>query len=288
MKREYTVDEFKLCVKKLLQSAPKMTISTDIICAFPFEGEKEWQETMDLCREISFPVLNISRFYPRRGTPAAAMKQIPTDVAKKRTQEISNLFNHQSAIDNINVAVGDVATTWLVEVAHDKHSLVGHTKQFVQVLVDPSEASLGDLVQVKITEVLRFCAKAKVEKIVVKNSEYTSQLEKKNSSSAAGGDTNTTKAMIEDTYGTDEDEEDEDETQNTCCGTSSSACCGSAASPATQDCCQTNSSQQEQQQDEENSLTNDQAFTLKLLFGGIAFTTVALGAIVLVRSRNQS
>jgi threonylcarbamoyladenosine tRNA methylthiotransferase CDKAL1 len=46
MKREYTVAEFDACVDGLRAGVPQITIATDIICAFPFEGDAEWRETV--------------------------------------------------------------------------------------------------------------------------------------------------------------------------------------------------------------------------------------------------
>jgi threonylcarbamoyladenosine tRNA methylthiotransferase CDKAL1 len=159
MKREYSVEEFRECVDTFRRVVPNVAIATDIICAFPGEGEREWEETMELCRDIRFPVLNISRFYSRRGTPAAAMKQISTVVAKKRTQAITALFN--SYADNGGL-IGTTHSMWLVEVAHDKHHLVGHTKGFVQVLVDPRRASLGEYVTVRVTAATKYSVTAVV------------------------------------------------------------------------------------------------------------------------------
>ena len=153
MKREYSREEFDRCVNTFRERVPGISIATDIICAFPGEGQAEWQETVDLCEKIKFPVLNISRFYARRGTPAATMKQIPTDVSKKRSVELTALFNSYSTYDSL---VGTTHSFWIVEVAHDKHNLVGHTKAFVQVLVDPSQAALGDYVTVRITSATKY------------------------------------------------------------------------------------------------------------------------------------
>jgi len=54
---------------------PGMTIATDIICGFPTETEEDFEETLELIREFKFPIVNISQFYPRPGTPAARMKR---------------------------------------------------------------------------------------------------------------------------------------------------------------------------------------------------------------------
>eukprot|EP00742_Colponemidia_sp_Colp-10_P017578 GILJ01020221.1.p1 GENE.GILJ01020221.1~~GILJ01020221.1.p1 ORF type:complete len:501 (-),score=62.74 GILJ01020221.1:24-1460(-) len=160
MKREYTVEEFVGCVETLREQVPGISIATDVICAFPGEGEQEWQDTMKLCKEIKFPVLNISRFYSRKGTPAAAMPQIPSDIAKRRTVEITNYFNSYSTYDSLLGSSHEMIS--LLEVAHDGKRLVGHTKAFVQVLVSPDEAQLGDCVDVLVTSTSKFSVMAKV------------------------------------------------------------------------------------------------------------------------------
>ena len=47
---------------------------------------------MDLISEYKFPVVNISQFYPRPGTPAAKMKRIPTQIVKDRSRRLTKLF----------------------------------------------------------------------------------------------------------------------------------------------------------------------------------------------------
>lgn len=153
MKREYTVAEFTACVDGIRAVVPNVSIATDIICAFPGEGDSEWKETVALCDKIRFPILNISRFYARRGTPAAGMPQIRTDVAKKRTVELTALYNSYTTYNHL---VGSTHWVTLLEVAHDQHHLVGHTKAYVQVLVDPAAARIGDIVKVKITAATKY------------------------------------------------------------------------------------------------------------------------------------
>ncbi|EKG05664.1 tRNA modification enzyme, putative [Trypanosoma cruzi] len=159
MQREYTLEEFHECVHRIRSVVPNVTLATDIICAFPGEGEAEWRETMELCDHVRFPVLNITRFYPRRNTPAASMKQIPTDVAKRRTSELTEFFNSYRTLDHM---VGEVHSVALLETAHDKHHLVGHTKAYVQVLVDPQEARLGETVTVVIMSTTKYSVVGRV------------------------------------------------------------------------------------------------------------------------------
>ena len=60
---------------------PGLTIATDIICGFPGESEADHQATLALVRKYRFPILNISQFYPRPGTPAAKMRVSFSSVA---------------------------------------------------------------------------------------------------------------------------------------------------------------------------------------------------------------
>lgn len=61
---------------------PGITIATDIICGFPGETDQDFQETVKLVEEYKFPSLFINQFYPRPGTPAAKMEQVPAQVVR--------------------------------------------------------------------------------------------------------------------------------------------------------------------------------------------------------------
>lgn len=69
-------------LKALLFSlrVPGVTIATDIICGFPGETEEDFQETLALVKLYQFPSLFINQFYPRPGTPAAKMEQVPAHI----------------------------------------------------------------------------------------------------------------------------------------------------------------------------------------------------------------
>lgn len=65
-----------------LYRVPGITIATDIICGFPGETDEDFQETMKLVELYRFPSLFINQFYPRPGTPAAKMPQVPAAVVR--------------------------------------------------------------------------------------------------------------------------------------------------------------------------------------------------------------
>ncbi|QDU91206.1 Threonylcarbamoyladenosine tRNA methylthiotransferase MtaB [Pirellulimonas nuda] len=58
-------------------------ITTDVIVGFPGETEAEFQETIDVCREVGFSKIHVFPFSARRGTPAADM---PGQLSKQEKQ----------------------------------------------------------------------------------------------------------------------------------------------------------------------------------------------------------
>jgi threonylcarbamoyladenosine tRNA methylthiotransferase CDKAL1 len=88
MNREYTREEFQQVARHLLQKVPNLLLATDVICGFPGETEQDHKDTITLVEEFKFPVLNISQFYPRPGTPAAKMKPLPSAIKKQRSREM--------------------------------------------------------------------------------------------------------------------------------------------------------------------------------------------------------
>ena len=130
MNREYDVAEFRAVVDGLRAAVPDITISTDIIAGFPGETDAQWQDTMDIMRHYRFPSTHISKFYPRPGTPAATMRQLPTLVKKTRSRELTQL------VSGFDPYVGLVDTTqrvWVSEAADG--AAVGHTRSYVKVLL---------------------------------------------------------------------------------------------------------------------------------------------------------
>ncbi len=67
-------------------------ITTDIIVGFPGETDAEFQETIDVAREVGFSKIHVFPFSARRGTPAATMPhQVPAHVRQCRARELARV-----------------------------------------------------------------------------------------------------------------------------------------------------------------------------------------------------
>ncbi|NXO05303.1 CDKAL methylthiotransferase, partial [Rhinopomastus cyanomelas] len=149
MRREYCVADFKQVVDFLKEKVPGITIATDIICGFPGETDEDFQETMKLVEHYRFPSLFINQFYPRPGTPAAKMHQVPAAVKKQRTKDLSQLFHSYNPYDH---KVGERQRVLVTEESFDSSHYVAHNRFYEQVLVPKDPQLMGKMVEVNIYE----------------------------------------------------------------------------------------------------------------------------------------
>ena len=94
MRRGYTVAQFVDLIKLVRSNIKDVTVTTDIICGFPTETEKEFEGTMRLVRSVCFDSAFMYYFSPRSGTDAAEMGgQLPLELRKRRLAELIEVQN---------------------------------------------------------------------------------------------------------------------------------------------------------------------------------------------------
>jgi tRNA A37 methylthiotransferase MiaB len=93
MRRNYTVKQFESLVKKLRKGIPNLSVSTDIICGFPGETNKQFEDTVKLVKRLKPEVMNLSRFHLRPGTEAQKMKQVPAQDIMKRSKMLFEIYS---------------------------------------------------------------------------------------------------------------------------------------------------------------------------------------------------
>ncbi|MBN1792427.1 tRNA (N(6)-L-threonylcarbamoyladenosine(37)-C(2))-methylthiotransferase [Candidatus Woesearchaeota archaeon] len=147
MKRKYSAHEFSCLVNKLRVEVPGVTVVTDIICGFPEETLEDHETTKRLLRELKIPVLNLTKFYPRKGTPAASMKLIPTKEVKRRSLDLVEL--QKSLVDN-KEWIGWEGLVLIDENGKGK-SMVGRNDYYKPVAFEEAGLSLGMRVDARIT-----------------------------------------------------------------------------------------------------------------------------------------
>ena len=85
MGRRYTRQKYLDLVKEIREKIPGCAITTDIIVGFPNENEEQFNDTLTLCEEVQYDAAFTFLYSPRKGTPAAAMKDnVPDSVKHER------------------------------------------------------------------------------------------------------------------------------------------------------------------------------------------------------------
>jgi len=92
MNRKYKVKDFVKIVSAFKAKFPDMMLGTDIICGYPTETSDDFRETLELMNKIQPDIINISRYWPMPGTPAALIKQLPDEEIMKRSNALSRMF----------------------------------------------------------------------------------------------------------------------------------------------------------------------------------------------------
>ncbi|MBW2967948.1 tRNA (N(6)-L-threonylcarbamoyladenosine(37)-C(2))-methylthiotransferase [Candidatus Woesearchaeota archaeon] len=159
MNRKYTKEDFIKVCTTLRKEIPDITIATDIICGFPGETEEEFQETLELIKQVQPDVLNRSRFWPRPGTEAAKMPgQLHGRDTNERSRRLEKEFRRIAKKRNLIWKGRECAIILEEKGKADREertpTWIGRNESYRPVgIKDPGkEFSLGDKVRVRITE----------------------------------------------------------------------------------------------------------------------------------------
>ena len=94
MNRGYTREDYLELVKSIRETLPGCSITTDIIVGFPGESDDNFEDTLDLVRQIRWNAAYTFLYSNRSGTKAAQMSQQIADQTKKvRLQKLMALQN---------------------------------------------------------------------------------------------------------------------------------------------------------------------------------------------------
>lgn len=92
MDRPYDADYFRRLVDRLRDAMPLVSLTTDIMVAFPGETEEDFRDSLELARYARFSKIHVFRYSRRAGTPAAAREdQVPAQVSEERARRLREL-----------------------------------------------------------------------------------------------------------------------------------------------------------------------------------------------------
>ena len=94
MNRKYTKEEYIAKINLLKERIPDIALSTDVIVGFPTETNEDFEETLNVLKEVEFDNIFSFIYSRREGTPAAKLDFVLTD------EEIHKNFDRLLEVQN--------------------------------------------------------------------------------------------------------------------------------------------------------------------------------------------
>ncbi len=150
MNRKYTKEEYLEKIFKLKNKVPDIAISTDIIVGFPNETDKDFEETLEVMEKVKFITSFSFKYSPRPFTKFKDKDNIPEEVKLERLKVLQEL-QKKITLEHNKKAVGKTFSV-LVEGFSKKKQLTGRLEDNRIVNFEGDEKSIGNFVNVKITQ----------------------------------------------------------------------------------------------------------------------------------------
>ncbi len=160
MNRPYTIEKYKEIIRKIREKIPAIVLSTDVIVGFPEESEKQFQNTVNLFKEIKFDMAYIAQYSSRPGTKATNLKDNVPHVEKERRWKILSEILKETALEKNKQYIGNI-----VEVLVDEQKngfLIGKTRGFKTVKFKGLNFLVGNFVKIKIINALPWGLKGEI------------------------------------------------------------------------------------------------------------------------------
>ncbi len=153
MGRRYTREEYLALVDKIRSKMPDIALTTDIIVGFPNETDEEFADTLSLAKEVGYSSAFTFIYSPRKGTPAALLKdETPDELKHERFNALVKVIEETTGNHSAKM-VGNTYSV-LVEGPSKKNAevLSGYAENGKLINFKGPEYLTGCLVDVKVTE----------------------------------------------------------------------------------------------------------------------------------------
>lgn len=152
MNRQHTRDFYLQIIENSRKARSDLAFSSDFIVGFPGETDQDFEETLDLIRQVNYAQAYSFKYSPRPGTPGSLMdNQIPEDIKNNRLQVLQEVLNNQQMAFNQST-VNTTQQVLLEKKGRYPGQLSGRTPYMQSCFLEADEHLLGQIVPVIIKE----------------------------------------------------------------------------------------------------------------------------------------
>ncbi len=149
MNRKHNIKFYYSIIEKLKKINPDIEFSSDFIIGYPGETEEDFNQTLNLIKNVGFINSYSFIFSPRPGTPSSNLKEIDKSIAKERLKVIQKeLFKIQ--IKRNKIFEGTEVEVLVENQIKKSDMFFGRIKNVTSVIFKSSNCNPGDIIKVKI------------------------------------------------------------------------------------------------------------------------------------------
>jgi len=156
MNRHYTADEYLRGVELLRKYFDDPAITTDIIVGFPGESDRDFKESFEFARKVSFYEMHIFKYSKRNGTAAAKMPDQVADGVKEERSHIMIGLRDELSREFRRSYIGKVRPVLFEEELKvgQETFMVGFTPEYIKVAAPFKDAAKNGIYDVTIEDFL--------------------------------------------------------------------------------------------------------------------------------------
>lgn len=151
MNRRHTAAEYLALIDRIRVARSDIAMSGDFIVGFPGETEVDFEDTLEIVRQVGYASAFSFKYSPRPGTPGAEMNgHVPEAVKNERLQRLQSvILERQNAF--AQSLVGQTFGTLIEKPGRRPGQIVGRSPWLQPVIIDENAGGIGDIVDVRIT-----------------------------------------------------------------------------------------------------------------------------------------
>lgn len=150
MKRRHLRGDAIEFTSRVRAARPEIVFGADIITGFPTETDEMFANSIKLVEECDLTWLHVFPYSEREGTPAAKIpNKVPKAIRKERAAELRAAGDKRVAA-LFKASEGKAANVLIERAGHDGDA-IGHSEQFIPVIVNAADVEPGQIVPVRLT-----------------------------------------------------------------------------------------------------------------------------------------
>ncbi|MGU3574195.1 tRNA (N6-isopentenyl adenosine(37)-C2)-methylthiotransferase MiaB [Brucellaceae bacterium C25G] len=150
MNRKHKGDDYRRLIERIREARPDMALSGDFIVGFPGETDQDFEDTMQLVRDVKYAQAYSFKYSSRPGTPGADLPDhVEESVKDERLQRLQALLSEQQYAFQDSL-VGTKTSVLIEKQGREKNQMVGRSPWLLPVILDDNHDNIGDIINVEI------------------------------------------------------------------------------------------------------------------------------------------